>query len=146
MPDILLRKYYAQKFILGQFMAQISFELHSFVCLWMPPNTHTICNTICKQRQWGQLKNAHVKKLNFFFFLLICEDYQKVSIPSSIWAHKSWVHETLCPHEGMKAKLSTSYFLKQLLQLPEPLRSAFPSFCVIRSWRPTESAYDIKSL
>lgn len=70
MQDIPLRKYYAQKFVLGQFVSQAMFSQHSFACKshytpthpHPPPHPHPLFTSRGIE---ANLKNAHVQRFNF---------------------------------------------------------------------------------
>lgn len=49
MQAIPLRNHYAQKFVLGQFVNQARFSLHSFVCIQIPLK-HTHIHIVRQQR------------------------------------------------------------------------------------------------
>ena len=70
MQDTPLRKYYAQKFVLGQFVSQAMFSQHSFACkchyTFTHPHPHPHPPPLFTSRgNEANLKNAHVHRFNF---------------------------------------------------------------------------------
>lgn len=144
MQDIPLKKYYAQKFVQGQFVSQAMFSQHSFACKchYTPthphphphpqprthPHTHT--HTLFTSRgNEAYLKNAHVQRFNF--------------------ADMSALSKGGCSFQTISASVGHTVdfiFLAAITPVLNASEISVPFSCVIESWQLTLLAYYIKSL